>query len=124
MQVKDIMRKPEVITENISLSEAAGLMTSKGVDSIIFARNDKLGGIVTESDLIRNFGKRETIGDVMTRKVVVIESNKNLEAALALMKEKKIKRLPVVEKGKLVGVITVTDLMAHAEELEEEFLFG
>ena len=118
------MRKPEVITENISLSEAAGLMTSKGVDSIIFARNDKLGGIVTESDLIRNCGKRERIGDVMTRKVVVIESNKNLEAALALMKEKKIKRLPVVEKGKLVGVITVTDLMAHAEELEEEFLFG
>jgi len=123
MQVKDVMRKPAVITDNISLGEAAGLMTSKGVDSIIFARNDKLGGIITESDLIRNFGKRETVGDVMTRKVVVIESSKNLEAALALMKEKKIKRLPVVEKGKLVGVITVTDLMAHAEELEEEFLF-
>ena len=125
MLVKDLMRRPFVVEKDISLSEAAGIMSDKKIGSLIFTSKDKIKGIITEADLIRNFGKGKKISDAMTSKVFTVSPDSNLDGAASIMREKKIKRLPVIaEEGKVVGIITLTDLLANFEALEEEFFFN
>jgi len=58
----------------------------------------------------------------MSKNVVSISANENMENAAKIMSGKKIKRLPVVENGSLVGVVTATDIIANSESLNEDFL--
>jgi CBS domain-containing protein len=60
----------------------------------------------------------------MTEKVITISQSENLDVAALLMSKNKIRRLPVIANdGELVGLITSTDLIAHSEDLNDEFLF-
>lgn len=123
MLVKEIMKRPFVVEKDISLAEAAGIMSEKRIGSLIFSSGDKIKGIVTETDLVRNFSKHEKISQAMTSKVKTIGPVENLDRAAEVMRENKIKRLPVIDNGKLVGIVTLTDIMANFEALEEEFFF-
>ena len=60
---------------------------------------------------------------VMTKTLITISSDKNLEDAASLMHKRKIKRLLVVDSGELVGIITATDLIANADMLNKSFSF-
>ena len=123
MLVKDAMRRPFVVDKDISLAEAARIMSSKDIGSLLFLSGNKVKGIVTEGGLLRNFGKHEKISQIMETNVITIKADENLDKAVDIMKENKIKRLPVVDDGKLVGIITITDLIANIENLEENFFF-
>lgn len=123
MLVKEIMKRPFVVDKDMGLSEAANIMSKKGIGSLIFVSDNKIKGIVTERDLIRDFNKHEKISKVMTQKVVTVEADEGLDRAAEIMREKEIKRLPVIDKGKLVGIITLTDILANFEALEEDFFF-
>jgi len=124
MLIKEIMKRPLVVEKDISLTEAANIMGAKGIGSLLFVSKDKIRGIVTERDLIKNFSKHEKISQIMTMKVVTAEPDESLDRAAEIMRSNKIKRLPVVSGGKLVGIITLTDILANFEALEEEFFFG
>ena len=76
-----------------------------------------------ERDLIKNFTKHEKISKIMSTKVFTIGPDENLDEAAKVMREKGVKRLPVLSEGKLVGIVTLTDIMANFEALEEEFFF-
>jgi len=123
MLIKEIMKTPFVVDKDISLKEAAKIMKNKKIGSLIFASGSKINGIVTESDLTRDFGKQEKISQVMNPKVITIEAEENVDRAVEVMKENKIKRLPVLDHGKLVGIITATEIIANFEDIEEEFIF-
>jgi len=123
MLVKEIMKRPFVIEKDISLKEAAKIMKDKKVGSLIFVSGSKVKGIITEGDLTRDFGKQERVSQVMKPKVFTVGADETVDRAVEIMKENKIKRLPVLEQGKLVGVITSTEIIANFEELEEEFIF-
>jgi CBS domain-containing protein len=123
MLVKELMKRPFVVEKNISLAEAAKIMSSKNIGSLLLISGNKVKGIVTEKDLIRNFTKHEKISQVMSSKIISIEPNETLDRAVEVMRDNKIKRLPVLDEGKLVGIITLTDVMANFEALEEEFFF-
>ncbi|MEM4259370.1 MAG: CBS domain-containing protein [Candidatus Pacearchaeota archaeon] len=123
MMVKELMKRPFIVEKDISLAEAAKIMGNKGIGSLLFMSGDKIKGIVTERDLIKNFGKHEKISQIMSTKVITIGPDESLDQAAEVMRERKIKRLPVVNEGKLVGIITLTDIMANFEALEEEFFF-
>jgi len=123
MLVKELMKRPFVVEKNISLAEAAKIMSSKNIGSLLLISGDKVKGIVTEKDLIRNFTKHEKISQVMSSKIISIEPDESLDRAVEIMRDNKIKRLPVLDEGKLVGIITLTDVMANFEALEEEFFF-
>jgi len=123
MLVKELMKRPFVVEKNISLAEAAKIMSSKNIGSLLLISGNKVKGIVTEKDLIRNFTKHEKISQVMSSKIISIEPNETLDRAVEIMRDNKIKRLPVLDEGKLVGIITLTDVMANFEALEEEFFF-
>jgi len=123
MLIKEIMKRPFVVEKDISLKEAAKIMKDRKIGSLIFVSDSKVKGIVTEGDLTRSFGKHERISQVMKPKVLTIEADETVDRAVEIMKENKIKRLPVLDHGKLVGIITSTEIIANFEDLEEEFIF-
>lgn len=122
MKVKDVMNKAFVVDDNISVKEAAKLMSDKNVGGLIVMKKDKIEGIITEQDVMRNISKLAgSVSGSMSKNVITIGKNDSLEDAAELMADKKIKRLPVLSKGELVGIITATDLIAHSDALNEEF---
>lgn len=123
MLVKEIMRRPLVISKDVSIDEAARIMANKSIGSLLFVSGGSLKGIVTERDLIKNFGKHNRISKIMTKRVSTIEPDVGLDVAAQMMRSRRIKRLPVVKSGKLVGIVTLTDMIAHFEGLDEHFFF-
>ena len=123
MKVEDLMRAPYYVDKNIGLKEVAKIMSSKNIGSLIFMPSGKIEGILTERDLLKNYEKNSKLKDVMSENVIVISPGSDINEAMRLMKENSIKKLPVVDNEKLVGIITLTDIAAHLDELEEEFFF-
>jgi len=126
MKVKEMMNKAVAIEHNITLKEAAKIMSSRNIGCLVIIRNGKVVGIVTERDIMRNISNlNEKISSIMARKVITISPDDDIDDAALLMTKHKIRRLPVVdsESGELVGIITSTDLIAHSEDISEEFFF-
>lgn len=124
MRVKDVMNKAIAIDHDISVKEAARIMSDKNIGSLVVVDGNDVLGIVTEKDIVANADTlTRKIYSIMAKNVVTIHPEENLDNAALLMAKNKIKRLPVVEKQKLVGLISATDLLAHADELDEEFFF-
>lgn len=122
MKVKDIMKQAHIVDKDISFGEAAKVMSSLNIGSLIIVADKKMIGIVTASDILNCFGKEGNIFSIMKQKIVTIESNENIDAALELMKKNKVRHLPVVDGDNLVGIVTMTNIAEHADELEGEFL--
>ncbi len=124
MKISEVMNKAFVIDETISLKEAAKLMSDKNIGSLIVMRKDKICGIITESDIMKNISSLGSkVSGVMSKSVVTIGKNDSVEDAAELMAEHKIKRLPVMNKDELVGIITATDILAHSDDISEDFFF-
>jgi len=124
MKVKEIMNKAVVENHDIKVKDAAKIMSDKNIGSLILMNQDKIVGIITDTDILRNINKLDIgISKVMSKNVVTIGENESIDRAAIIMKEKKIKRLPITKKGKLAGIITATDIIANSEELNEQFFF-
>ncbi len=124
MKVKDIMNKAVVIDKDINVKEAARIMADRKIGSLIIADKDRILGIITDTDVLRNISKLESkISKVMSRNVVTIDQEESIDSAAREMRNNKIKRLPVVKNDKLVGIITATDLIANSDDLNENFFF-
>lgn len=124
MIVEELMKEVYTVDENVSLLKAAQIMASKKAGALVFVDGNKIKGIITEDDLVRNFNKNAKISSVMTSKVITISANDSVDKALQLMNNRKIKRLPVLsDSEKLVGMVNLIDIARHAEELEEDFFF-
>ncbi len=110
-----------------SVFEALRLMAQKDIGALLVMRAEKLVGIFSERDYARKIilqGKssRETpVGDIMTPKVVVVRPDQSLDDCMALMTSKHIRHLPVVEAEKVVGVISIGDVVKEIIA-EQEFL--
>jgi len=123
MKVKEIMNKAIVIEHDVSVKEAARIMSARNIGSLIVLNKNKITGIITERDVMKNvscLGKKISL--IMNKNVVTIDHAESLENAALIMTERKIKRLPVVDNGKLVGMITATDIVANSDLLNEDFL--
>ena len=117
--VKEIMQKDvEKTVPDTTISEAAKKMKEKDVGYLLVVDGAKLIGIITEEDIVEKVvseGKAPediTINDIMVKEVIHIESGKSIEEAAQLMTEKGIKKLPVVENKKLLGIVTAKDMIA------------
>ena len=117
------MKEAVITSKDIYLDEAAKLMSSKGMTSLLFISDKKLKGIITDRDLLKNFNRKGRISSIMSKKVITIDSQDDVQSALDIMKKYNKKRLPVVEKGKLVGIIGLIDIARNADELEDGFFF-
>jgi CBS domain-containing protein len=118
--VKDIMIKDLLtISENETALKAAQVMTEKGVSSLIVLANDQPIGIVTERDFIKKICIKELkvssvrVRDMMSRIRTSASPDTPIDVAVQRMVNNRIRRLPIIENGKVVGIITVTDLAKH-----------
>lgn len=124
MKVSQVMNKVVVEDESLTGRQAARIMSDKNIGSLIIMKKDKITGIVTENDIVKNLNRLDRkITEIMSKDIVAIDKNDTLEHAALLMKENKIKRLPVVDNGDLAGLISITDIIANIENLNEEFFF-
>ncbi len=105
------------LEDSKTLTDAASVMTKRQIGSVIVMKNGDPFGIITERDIIRRIGLgdeqffRDTrLGDVCSHPLIVAEPSLTVGEALDLMVENKIHRLPVVGRGKLLGIVTVKDL--------------
>jgi len=117
LKVEDVMTK-EVITidENATTKEAAEIMDKNEISCLIALRKGRAIGIITERDLLKRIiveaknPEKTKVKMVMSSPLEVIAVGTNLETALRLMFLKKIKKLPVVNKDSILGLVSLTDI--------------
>ena len=114
--VKEIMTREAVsITPKYSIRESVDLMLEKGIGSLpIVDKEDKLVGIVTERDFALALAgslTTETVGDIMIKDVITTTPGTPIESCSKIMVRNNLRRIPVVEEGKLIGIVTSTDIL-------------
>jgi len=106
--------------------EAIKLMAEKEIGALVVMDGETFVGIISERDsarkvILKGRSSQETATEaIMTRRVVYVEPSTPLKDCMALMSEKKIRHLPVLESGKLVGMISMRDLL-HAMVEHQQF---
>lgn len=126
MKIRDVMTGPAVTVspENL-IVDAAKLMQTHNIGSIPVVDSEKLVGIVTDRDItVRSVArgldpKKGEVRDVMTRDVTTVSPDESAENAARLMSYDRIRRLPVVENDRVVGIVALGD-MATTDNMEFE----
>jgi len=117
MQARDACRKmPVTVTADATVAEAAEAMNSQAVGAVVVVDGARPIGIVTDRDLaLRVLARRlpveARVDAVMSSDLVTIEATADLREAVRLFGEHPIRRLLVVDEGRMVGMLTVDDLM-------------
>jgi CBS domain-containing protein len=124
MLVRNRMSRPAVtVRQDADFQKALALMQEKKLRRLpVVDADDQLVGIVVERDLLvaamRYLQSRVEIGEVMTRNVVTVGPDTDLNEVARTMLERRIGGLPVVEHGRLVGIITESDIFKRFVELQ------
>ncbi|HET6517376.1 MAG TPA: CBS domain-containing protein [Nitrosopumilaceae archaeon] len=116
-QIRDIMEKNVITIEyDKMVLDAACLMKENKISFLVVLKNNEPAGIITERDLVRKIVAKDKVAskiplsEIMSYKFRSVTPSTEIEDAVQKMLNHKIRRLLVVEEGKLVGVITQTDL--------------
>jgi CBS domain-containing protein len=115
-RVEKIMT-PAVISLDCSKTarEAAALMAEKEIGSVVVTKDNKPFGIITHSDVVRWAGLRPKLFDakiegLVSRPLISVGRGATVEEAAQLMIKNRIHKLPVIDRGKLLGIVTITDM--------------
>ena len=119
--VKDVMTEnPESVEPGDSIEDAAKKMKEADTGAILVVDGDDLKGIVTDRDIVVNAiaeGKTDAkIEDVASTDTTTIEPDADLGDAIEKMREAKVRRLPVVDDGEPVGIVSLGDLAIEADD--------
>ena len=108
------------ISPNATVLEAIKIMAEKGVGALVVAEDEKVIGIFSEREYTRKIALMERssnntpVSDIMTSKVISVGLNHTVEECLQLMTDRHLRHLPVLEQEKLVGFISIGDLVKAA----------
>jgi len=131
--VKNIMtREVMTINDDSTVVDAARVMTENRISSLIVERDQSAVGIVSERDFVRKVCSKDLISskvlvsEIMSNIAVTAEPDTPLEVAVQRMINHKIRRLPVLDKGRIIGIVTVTDLAKELRKivLQEGVLYN
>lgn len=130
MKVRDLIRSKgfEVIAvdADTTVDEAVRKMVDRNIGALLVIEGDKTAGMFTERDVLKCWtlkGRLEgiVIKEVMTRDLVVAEAEDELSYAMSIMIQRKVRHLPVVDKGKVVSVLSIRDVVkAQVSNLQAE----
>ena len=122
--VRDVMSKDvKVVRPDTTMKEVVATMNKFGIGSIIVVQGERPVGIITERDILRRqvepclAPETLTAKHVMTSPVVTINEEASIEEAARLMAKKKAKRLPVMNNGRLMGILSYTDIVFKVPEM-------
>ncbi len=105
------------ISPTASVYDALVLMADKGIGALLVMESGQVVGIVTERDYARKIAlmsrlSRETeVREIMTSAVMYVRPNQTSDECMALMTENRLRHLPVMDDGKLLGMISIGDLV-------------
>ena len=135
LQVKG--KKVFTVSEDTPLLDALELMANKRIGAVLVMDGEKIAGIFSERDFARKVAKTKQIDlkmpikELMTREVFVISPYETLDECMAVMSTTRIRHLPVVDEGKLVGLISIGDVVQFSIEDKdlqiqdmEKYIFG
>ena len=120
MQLKEIMKTNVLVTnKGTSVLDAVQLMVKHGVNNILILDKKSAAGILTEADILKKVVSPEKdakllkVEDIMSAPLITASPETSIEDACAIMAKKRIKKLPVVDGGRLVGIVTAPDIIAN-----------
>lgn len=105
------------IEKTKSVYDAIILMDTHHIGSLVVLENDELVGVITERDYACKVtvkgkkAKSTPVSEIMTKKLVVAKRSSSINECMALMSGKRVRHLPVIEEGKLVGLISIGDVV-------------
>ncbi|MCL5030185.1 MAG: CBS domain-containing protein [Bacteroidetes bacterium] len=115
------------ISPEASVYEALQLMAKKEIGAVLVIKDEIIVGIMSERDYARKvilkgkYSKEIMVKEIMSTKVIYVNTTLSVEECMALMINKRIRHLPVIENGKLVGIISIGDVVKAVIE-DKEFL--
>ncbi|MDQ7983389.1 CBS domain-containing protein [Pseudomonas sp. G34] len=130
--VADVLKSKPIsnvysVTPDSSLFAAMKLMAEKGIGALVVLDGERLAGIVSERDYVRKVAVQERspvnmkVSDIMTDKVITVAPSEDARHCMELMTDGRLRHLPVVEDGSLVGLLSIGDLVkdiiSHQEDL-------
>ena len=116
------------ISPNATVLEAIKIMADKGVGALVVAEDEKVVGIFSERDYTRKIALMERtsestlVSDIMTSKVISVGLNHTVEECLQLMTDRHLRHLPVLDQEKLVGFISIGDLVKAAMDDQKKLI--
>jgi CBS domain-containing protein len=123
-KVRDIMTPDPVgVYYEQTLAETARVMRDGGVGAVLVVNGDTLSGVVTDRDLVvrglaEGMGPDSPVGPLCSAKLVGVEADADVADAERLMGENAVRRLPVVDAGQIVGIVSMGDLVTSAGDAE------
>ncbi|WP_028458827.1 CBS domain-containing protein [Chloroflexus sp. Y-396-1] len=111
MKAREIMTRNVIcVNDDATVEDAARLMTRNRISGLpVINSHGMLVGLVTEHDLIAKEGR--TVKEIMTRSVISVSADTEVEQIQHLLTNQRIRRVPVVENGKVVGIVSRSDLV-------------
>lgn len=129
-KVADILKRKgnhvESVQSELTVMEALRLMADKNIGSIAVVLGDKFIGLMTERDYSRKIilkgrsSNETTVGEIMTTDCPSITQNDSVEHCMQLMSAQNIRYLPVIEQGKLLGIISINDVVTETILTQKE----
>ena len=127
-----LQEKASIETSTISptatVLEAITLMGNKGIGAVIVTNADKVVGILSERDYTRKIALMQrtsdhtTVAEIMTSQVLSVTRTHTVDECLALMTDKHIRHLPVIENDSLVGIVSIGDLVKATMEDQRKLI--
>ena len=122
-KIRDVMTSnPKSVEPSTPVQQVATLMRDEDVGPIPIVENGTVTAIVTDRDIVLNVvaeGKdpsSTTVGEIASRDLITVDPEQTLDEALRLMARHQVRRLPVVEEGRLVGMLAQADVALEAKE--------
>jgi CBS domain-containing protein len=120
--IRDVMSpQPRVVTPEATILEAAEVMRREDIGDVIVAEADRLHGILTDRDIVVRVlaegrdPSQTRAGEVCSRELTTISADESVGKAVRLMREKAVRRLPVVDRDEIVGMLTLGDIAVERD---------
>ena len=121
-KVRDVMTpEPIVLQRSQSIADAAQAMRDRAVGSVLVVDGDKLCGLVTDRDIVvravaEAMPPDSRVGDVCSPDLVAVEAEDDTAEAARVMQANAVRRLPVMDRGRIVGIVSIGDLAVEQDE--------
>ena len=129
INVRDLIRQKcnqvFAVKPDSAVLEALKLMADKNTGAVLVMNGDKVTGILSERDCVRKLelagktAQNTKVSEIMTGEVLYVDASQPLEECMAIMIDKNIRHLPVYEGGKLLGLISVRDVLKEVVDYQQ-----
>lgn len=122
MELRDVMTEhPTVLTADQTLTDAARAMRDQNIGNVLVERDGQLAGILTDRDLVvravaNGKGPDTALSDVLEGELHSVSVDTSVDDVISLMSDKAIRRVPVTDGGKAVGIVSIGDLAVQNDQ--------